>query len=68
MPVPKFLQFFLNSPVHSYQLFGKRVLLIACIFRPPESPQDYNLNTINVLKELNEFESDQMLIFGDWLL
>ena len=46
--------------------YGKRDLLVACMYRPPDSPQDYNLNIISALKELSEIESDQVLICGDF--
>ena len=46
--------------------YGNRVLLIACMYRPPESSQNYNLNILRSLRELNEIESDQVLICGDF--
>ena len=45
--------------------YGTRVLLIACMYRP-EASRNYNLNILRSLRDLNEIESDQILICGDF--
>ena len=47
-------------------LFHQKTLICACIYRPPEPGDYYNLKILQAIKEISNINADQYLICGDF--
>ena len=46
--------------------FGNKTVLVACIYRSPLSPPDYNLKISQAIEQLSDIRADQYIICGDF--
>ena len=46
--------------------FGNKTLVLGCLYRPPNSPHEYNVGINRVISSLSNITADQYLICGDF--